>query len=107
MNVELKHAMLCWDATSRKAAVIRHPDTKRESDPYTFSTGACWVQKWPKMNEEEKLLMLLIDAWQAIVRDGMPAEEMHRALCDIPEFSGSIAADVPGSSNTNIFAGLI
>ncbi len=106
MNIELRHAMLCWDATSQKAAVVRHPDHVNASDPFTFSTGACWVQKWPNMSEEERLLMLLIDAWQAVIRDGMPADEMHRALCVIPEFAESIAADVPGSSNTNIFAGL-
>lgn len=106
MTVKLEHAMLCWDVTSQKAAVVRHPDYVNASDPYLFTTGACWVQKWPNMSEEERLLILIIDAWQAVIRDGMTAEVMHRALCAIPEFAESIASDVPGSSNTNIFSGL-
>ena len=103
MNIELENAMLCWDGASNAAKVVRHPDRNALSDAYTFTTGACWADyaKWPK---DERLLFLYIEAWQAVVRDGVSAEVMHEALLAIPEFRASLAADVPGSSSEADFA---
>jgi len=102
MNVELEHAMLCWDRETNRAKVFRHPDYEHESYDYVMSSGACYL-KWGKWTNEQRMLFLYIAAWQAVVRDGITAEVMHEALLAIPEFRASIAADVPGSSNTDIF----
>lgn len=104
MNVELANTMLCWNPDANEAKVVRHPDYKGDSEPYEMSSCACEVGRWPNWSREERLLFLYIEAWQAVVRDGVSAEVMHEALLAIPEFRASIAADVPGSSNEGAFA---
>lgn len=101
--VELKHAMLCWDSETNRAKVVPHPDFKRQSDEYQFTTGACW-SKWDLITEDERLLRLMIEAWQAVVRDGITVEIMHEALLAIPEFREAIAGDVRGSKWADVFA---
>lgn len=101
--VELIHAMLCWDSETNRAKVVPHPDFNRVSDGYAFTTGASWL-KWHSRTNEQRLTLLMLDAWQAVIRDGVSAEVMHEALLAIPQFRAAIAADVPGSSNTDIFS---
>lgn len=103
MNVDLQNAMLCWDSDTNRAKVVPHPDRQRISEAFEFSTGAC-SSEWKGRTEGHRLAVLMIDAWQAVVRDGVSAETMHDALLAIPEFRAAIAADVRGSSNTDTFA---
>ena len=49
---------------------------------------------WPRMSEAERMAMPLSSAWQAVVRDGVPASEMHEALSVIPEFRAWMTTDM-------------
>lgn len=37
--------------------------------------------------------LLYIEAWHAIIRDGINPRDMHRALMVIPEYRNTLAAD--------------
>lgn len=99
MNVELIHAMLCWDGETNRAKVIRHPDQHGVSDQYECTNGACEAG-WQDMTDRQRLLRIMLEAWQAVVCDGIAPAVMHEALIAIPEFRASLAADVPGFERT-------
>ena len=103
MNVELEHAMLCWNPDTNEAKIVRHPDYRGDSAPYQMSSCACEIGRWPDWSREERLLFLYIEAWQAVVRDGISADVMHKALIAIPEFCDTLGGDVEGSSNEGFF----
>ena len=58
----------------------------------TDSTGAC-RSEWRKYTAKERLLMLYIEAWHIVARDGVKPEDMHAALMVIPEYRDSLSGE--------------
>lgn len=91
--VNLIEAMICWKPASGRAIVVKHPDQEQVSHGYSMSVGACFMD-WGSRTPDSRKLQLLIDAWHAVVFDGVSAEAMHEALCVIPEYVEMLADDV-------------
>jgi len=93
-NVSLKDAMLEWQKKG-KVRVLKHP-AKVAKEEYNFCVGACFSD-WDKMTKQKRLLQLYLDAWTAIIRDGVSPQVMHKALLSIPEYRQSLAIDSDGA----------
>jgi hypothetical protein len=99
-NIHLNEAVLTWEPkkedTPGTALVVPYSELDKHNDGATMTFGACNAH-FQKAAKEQKLLLLYIAAWQAVIRDGVDAQNMHTALCDIPEFRETLAEDVPVS----------
>jgi hypothetical protein len=92
MDIRLKDAMLEYHRGG-PVYVLSHP--ARMPKPIGFLCVGAAFADWNKMTPEKRLLQLYIDAWHAVVRDGVPPEQMHKAISVIPEYRDSLAEDVP------------
>lgn len=79
-----------------RVAVIKHPDENRvyRRQGFTRSDGACFTF-WRERDTAEQQRMLLVIAWQMVVRDGVKAQDVHTALSVIPEYRDMLAEDMP------------
>jgi hypothetical protein len=105
-DVPLKVAMIAWTPSKRfgKAPlmgicgrIMIIPKLNDGSDYFrhfkvTDSTGACWT-KWGAMTKKERLLMLYIEAWHIITRDGLDPKDVHEALMVIPEYRDTLSGE--------------
>ncbi len=100
-DIPLKIAMLGWAplrtsmGTPGNIVVIPHPMDGKDWFRHfgvTDSTGACWAD-WRKHTAKERLLMLYIESWHIIARDGIKPEDLHSALMVIPEYRNSLSGE--------------
>jgi hypothetical protein len=110
-DIPLKIAMLGWtpfrypcSGIPGRIIVIPHPMEGSDWFRYfkvTDSTGACRGD-WRESTAKERLLMLYIEAWHIIARDGISPHDMHAALMVIPEYRESLSGETFFSwGNTN------
>jgi len=105
-SVPLVRAMLCWNADRPNqrgpvgARVVWYPDRAWQADAYRVSVGACFSE-WGGMSDRQRRLQLMLDAWAAVVRDGVPAAAMHEALLAIPEFRAMMSSDCGGEPDAS------
>ena len=59
----------------------------------SFTAGA--VHKSGRWDKGSRIATLYIEAWHAIIRDGINPKEMHKALMVIPEYRDTLSADFP------------
>jgi len=95
-DVPLSHAMLCWNAGFDGAPpsfrVFHHPDTSGATRAYQFSVGACF-SNWKEMDDTERRLQLMIDAWHAAAFYEVPVSVIREGLLVIPEYRDMLASD--------------
>lgn len=95
-DVPIREAMLCWNHGLRGATpgclVVRHPDRQGESDDYSSSVGACFMD-WREKDTSGQKLQLMIDAWHVAAFYRVPVEMVHQALLVIPEYRSMLADD--------------
>lgn len=65
--------------------VVGHGILPVDPARYDNATGACFSD-WRDVAGEGRMVLLLRDAWMAVVRDGVEAGSMHVALLAVPEF---------------------
>ena len=103
-DVPLSIAMLAWTPAEYGSAaiVVPHPDDEQCARGYHRAAGACFGdpfarggdRDWPRMNDAERMSLLLAFAWQAVARDGVPPADMHKALSVVPEFRALMTPDM-------------
>jgi hypothetical protein len=102
-NIHLNEAVLTWEPTGNEvpgaALVVPHPELHKHNNSASMTFGACNAH-FRSAPKEKKLLLLYIAAWQAVIRDGVCPQNMHEALCAIPEFKETLAEDVPTPSQS-------
>ena len=101
-DVPLKIAMIAWtprcnpgEGVAGRIIVIPQPLDCADWFLHfgvTNSTGAC-RSEWRKYMAKEQLLMLYIEAWHIVARDGVTPEDMHAALMVIPEYRDSLSGE--------------
>ena len=84
--------------TAGKVAVVPFLDQAGLSDAYAMTGGACYVDRHT-MPEWQRIAMLFIEFNTIVVRDGVDAQEAHRAFLAIDEYRARIAPDQQGASD--------
>jgi hypothetical protein len=100
-DVPLKDAMIAWNP-NRKGG-IGDPGTILVI-PYSsdqdwcnklqlcYTSGACFTE-WENLNNNKRLLQLMIIAWHIVCRDLISPEEVHNALSAIPEYRNTLTGE--------------
>ena len=70
------------------------PDKTGWSDRYTYTVGAGFL-KVAKQSDDENRIQVLLEFHHAVVRDGVPVKDAHRAFSAIEEYRNMMAEDVP------------
>jgi hypothetical protein len=90
--MKLRETMICWNSASLRDQHdewVRpgpHPDKTGWSKAFAGSDGACMIQDWREYSDDERLLRLFVLFTTLVVRDGVPADEVHRAFLAIDEY---------------------
>lgn len=92
--VKVDKAMLMWNPGTDEAAAIEHPAGWRAGS-FKMSVGAC-MTSWKGLSKQEQALQLVLEAWQAVIRDRVDPEALHEALLEVKEYHHILAEDVPG-----------
>jgi hypothetical protein len=90
-DVPLDRAQLIWDTDEPGlpvAKVLAIPG--KDDNRYIASWGAC-NGDFVSASPADKLLMLLLKYHQLTAMDGLPADELHAVLMDIPEYRRALA----------------
>lgn len=63
-DIPLLHAMLVW-TRGEAVGVVPHPDTRRLSDGFRSSVGACFVKDWPALSDKDrKAQFMAVPNWR-------------------------------------------
>src|SRR5512145_766585 len=92
MDVKLSEAMLLWNPGTNQVRVVDHPPKDKYFE-YQCSALACYAS-FRMLNIKEQTLMLFIDAYTLVVRDGVNPKAVHNALLCIPEYRKCIPDDM-------------
>lgn len=71
-----------------------HPDRTGWSRGYHATVGANYLEAKSASEADNKIQMLL-DFHHAVVRDGVPLDQVHAAFWNIDEYRQCMARDVP------------
>ena len=100
--MRLRETMVCWngpDCSRGLPLTVEagpHPDLAGWSERYDCSDGACWIRAWREYSDDERLLRLFVMFAILTVREGLPAETVHKAFLAIDEYREAMPPDVPG-----------
>lgn len=89
--IDVNKAVYCWEPKTGKADVVSFP-MGRDVYP-NWSTAGAVLTDYTKLNTERQKFMLLIEAWQSVVRDGIDPKQAHAALLKVKGMSGLFADD--------------
>ena len=93
-KIPIKKAMVTWRPAysgEPDCEVLEH--AKRiVGKNLPMSTGACYTF-WDDMTMAERKLMLMIEIWHLVARDGVPADKIHEAMQAIPEYDDMLSDD--------------
>lgn len=87
--------MLCYTPGTSDVALVPHPDHTGESRHYRTCLLAAFGDV-RRMTFEERKLQVFMEAMHAIVRDGVPAHAVHKALLGLREYRHGCSHDMPG-----------
>ena len=94
-DIPLLNAMLCWNPGFKGAEpafrVVPHPARGAARD-LSHSVGACF-SNWREMDEAQRKLQLMIDAWHIVAFYEVPVEMVREGLLVIPEYRDMLAGD--------------
>lgn len=96
IDIPLEHAQLLWSDDPDAFAIIA--DYRSQTDRFRNlgnSRGASG-DNWARLATDQRMSLLMSIVWSAVIRDGVPAEVMHRALVQVPEYRVWIDGDVSG-----------
>lgn len=91
--MDAKSGMLCWTPYTDKIKVVDWPDVTNQSDGYACTGLACYTDI-QKSSFEKRKTIIFIEAMHLIIRDGMPPQKVHEALCVLDEYIDGLADDV-------------
>lgn len=74
-------AVYCWNPETGHATVTSFPMRHQEL-PLYCTVGAVFGY-WSSLSNRERQLMLMVEAWQSILRDGISPEAAHAALMQV------------------------
>ena len=99
-DVPIDKAMFLSDSDSDRAVMVEHGvrEYHHSNGWPSGSAGACW-DYYRKADSTEKLIILMIEGFQHIIRDKVNPMAVHKSLCQVKDYRDSLAADVPGSGN--------
>jgi len=102
----VKKAMIAWNpmwgCCSRggehgQVGVCEHPDNGQLHHLSMWCHPSNDIPKGPYPQKEAvqvwTMLRLMVEAWHIACRDGVPLENIHAALSDIPEYNELLSSD--------------
>jgi hypothetical protein len=90
--MKLCETMICWNPRGA-VALVPWPDYARRSARFRMTSGACYHHVHDFTTVERQHFVLSV-ALGMIVRDGVTAAEVHRALWPLDEYRDSLPRDV-------------
>lgn len=91
--MKVKEAMLVYNPGTDEAAVLPWPDYDHLSRGYRYSNLAC-CSDFKALKKTESELLMFVEAYEAIVRDGVDPKAIHNAMLAIDEYRKWIAFDM-------------
>ena len=92
--MKAKNIMICWKEDTGEVKVINHPAKNGEAQGWR-AVGAC-NRYWSQYSKTDIRMMIFVEAWHAVVRDGIDPKIMHQELLKIDEYRDGLAGDVQG-----------
>lgn len=89
--IELSKAIYCWDQQTGNADVVSFPMSPNQHR--FWSTAGAVFSYWKTLKPAERRTMLLVEAWQSVVRDGVDPKQAHRALLKVEGMADMFAQD--------------
>ncbi len=84
--------MLVWNANGNEVDVIEWPDRMGRSNPYMYSTLACWDYVH-EMDFEQRKCQILAEAMTLIANYNVDAKAVHKACMKLEEYRDAIPGD--------------
>lgn len=75
-----------------------HPDDTGWSNIFDYTVGACYL-KAKEASDKDNIIQMLLEFHHAVVRDGVPVDEAHRAFSAIDEYRDVLAEDIAAARN--------
>ena len=91
-QIPLRNAIVAWQDVSEggRVGVFRHPARGTLPKWADNTDGACWMA-WANKTEEQQLAWLMHTTHQIVAVYGIKYEDVHSALCSIPEYVEALA----------------
>lgn len=104
--MKAREALIAWTPASwqgwptagmvKVGPLISGKDAADWSDPYGMTGGAAYVAV-RKMEGYQSKAKLFIDFHTVVVRDGVDAQEAHKAFLVVDEYRSAISPDIDGA----------
>ncbi len=91
--MKLIESMLVYNPGTSEVRVVQWPDYTRAGWGYRYSFLAC-DRGFHDVSPATRTLLLFINVFQAIVRDGGDPIALHNALLEVDEYRRHIALDM-------------
>ncbi|MGY2732796.1 hypothetical protein [Sphingomonas sp. UYP23] len=95
-DIPLEHAQILWSDGPDAFAVVVDYRAPADRFRHLDNSRGAGGDGWSQLTTAERLALLMSVVWSAIIRDAAPADAMHRALVQIPEYRAWVDFDVPG-----------
>lgn len=75
--------------------VVRHPDKYDTIRKLKLANAVGANQlRWREATDDARLVLLFVEIWHMVGRDGVPPSAIHHALSIIPEYRDCISSDM-------------
>lgn len=92
--MKLIEAVLRWNL--KGGVVVTRNEPCEFSKSHHKTLWAC-ESCWEKMTDDERIKLMYIDAWTAVIRDGVNPQDMHKALLVIQEYRKTLSPEIEGA----------
>lgn len=90
--MKAEDAVIAWNNNSDEIEVGPLNGMREWAKPYRMTIGACGGTTWGGKGDRAKL-MVFIEAWIRVVRDGVGVRAVHNAFLKIDEYRDGLPDD--------------